>query len=356
MKRIKFLLMAFMAMTLSTGLVACSDDDKSSSNFEKYMKAVDSQVKSKKAKSGNKKALLLVAFGSTWENAHKTFKGIVADYESDASFKDYDVYFAFTSAICINRAAAAENTAARNFYAPNFWLHALGNAKYNEIIVQSMQVIPGEEYSRVINYIKDFANNSLGDLDDKYLSKVTLKLGTPLLNNEEDVANTARVINSLYQAQAAKGVVAFMGHGNPDSYDTYKANIRYTQLEEALQTYSPNYFVGTVDMPGNYKQDVLERMKEAGINSGTVNTYPLMSIAGDHAHNDMAGEGEEYWDASEEDSEDNSWYEFFTHKGYSVKSNLKGLLEVSQIRQLWINHTKNPVELEDYYHSMYPEE
>ena len=219
-----------------------------------------------------------------------------------------------------------------------------------------MQVIPGEEYSRVINYIKDFANNSLGDLDDKYLSKVTLKLGTPLLNNVEDVANTARVINSLYQAQAAKGVVAFMGHGNPDSYDTYKANIRYTHLEEALQTYSPNYFVGTVDMPGNYKQDVLERMKEAGINSGTVNTYPLMSIAGDHAHNDMAGEGEEYWDASEEDSEDNSWYEFFTHKGYSVKSNLKGLLEVSQIRQLWINHTKNPVELEDYYHSMYPEE
>ena len=109
-------------------------------------------------------------------------------------------------------------------------------------------------------------------------------------------------------------------------------------------------------MPGNYKQDVLERMKEAGFNSGTVNTYPLMSIAGDHAHNDMAGEGEEYWDASEEDSEDNSWYEFFTHKGYSVKSNLKGLLEVSQIRQLWINHTKNPVELEDYYHSMYPEE
>ena len=45
--------MAFMAMTLSAGLVACSDDDKSSSNFEKYMKAVDSQVKSKKAKSGN---------------------------------------------------------------------------------------------------------------------------------------------------------------------------------------------------------------------------------------------------------------------------------------------------------------
>lgn len=352
MMKIKSILIATMAIVASAmTFTSCSDDDDVENNYTAYQSAVDTQVQAQKK---NSKAILLVAFGSTWQQAYDAFDTTLAEYK--ATFNGYDVYLSFSSAICINRAAAAENTAARNFYAPNFWLHALGNAKYNEIIVQSMQVIPGEEYSRVINYIKDFANNSLGDLDDKYLSKVTLKLGTPLLNNVEDVANTARVINSLYQAQAAKGVVAFMGHGNPDSYDTYKANIRYTQLEEALQTYSPNYFVGTVDMPGNYKQDVLERMKEAGINSGTVNTYPLMSIAGDHAHNDMAGEGEEYWDASEEDSEDNSWYEFFTHKGYSVKSNLKGLLEISQIRQLWINHTKNPVELEDYYHSMYPEE
>ena len=65
MKRIKFLLMAFMAMTLSASLVACSDDDKSSSNVEKYKKCVDSNVKGNKAECGNEKALLLVTFGST---------------------------------------------------------------------------------------------------------------------------------------------------------------------------------------------------------------------------------------------------------------------------------------------------
>jgi sirohydrochlorin cobaltochelatase len=81
-----------------------------------------------------------------------------------------------------------------------------------------------------------------------------------------------------------------------------------------------------------------------------------MSIAGDHAHNDIAGEGEDYWDPNHEESEDNSWYEYFTHKGYSVTSNLVGLLECPTVRQLWENHTKKPVELEDYYHSMYPEE
>jgi sirohydrochlorin cobaltochelatase len=109
-------------------------------------------------------------------------------------------------------------------------------------------------------------------------------------------------------------------------------------------------------MPENYKQDVLARMQEAGITSGKMNLYPLMSICGDHGHNDMAGQGSDYWDAEDEESEDNSWFEYFSHKGYAPQSNLIGLLEVESLRNLWIEHTKHPVELEDYYHSMYPEE
>ena len=99
-------------------------------------------------------------------------------------FKDYDIYVSYSSAICINRAAAGEHKAegaeVRNYYAPNFWLHGFGAARYDEIVVQSLQVIPGEEFTRVVNYMKDFMNNSLGDLDDKYLSQVSLKLGAPL--------------------------------------------------------------------------------------------------------------------------------------------------------------------------------
>ncbi len=158
-----------------------------------------------------------------------------------------------------------------------------------------------------------------------------------------------------------------MGHGNPDNYDTFKANVRYTQLEEALQKLNPNYFVGTVDMPDNYKQDVMARMQEKGINSGKVSLHALMSIAGDHAHNDIAGgalEGQdedEYWKPMAPESEDVSWYEFFKHAGYepivpiSGKHPL-GLLELEGVQKVWISHTKNAEFLEDAYHSMYPEE
>ena len=114
-------------------------------------------------------------------------------------------------------------------------------------------------------------------------------------------------------------------------------------------------------MPGNYKQDVLERMQKKGFDSGKMFLHALMSIAGDHAHNDMAGEGEEYWHAGDPESEENSWYEFFSHKDYEVSVPLSGkhplgLLELSGILNVWISHTKNAEFLEDAYHSMYPEE
>lgn len=359
--KIKSLLIAMAAVVATAvGFSSCSDDE--TNNYTNYQNSVDAQVKAQKTRSGNDKAILLVAFGSTWQQAFDAFDATKKAYEN--KFPGYDVYVSYSSAICINRAAKGEHNAdgaeTRLYYAPNFWLHAFGSAKYDEIVVQSLQVIPGEEFNRVINYMKDFMNNYLGDLDDKYLSEVSLKLGSPLLTDaDKDVNDCAKALDAAYGNYAKQGVVAFMGHGNPDTYDSYKANIRYTQLEEALQAINPNYFVGTVDMPDNYKNNVMERMQEAGINKGVVTLHPLMSIAGDHANNDMAGVGEEYWDEEEPESEDNSWYEYFNHNGYQSKSIVKGLLEVPGVLAIWMQHTKDAVDgdaLEDYYHSMFPEE
>ncbi len=366
MKKIKSLMFALMAVSLVLGFTACSSDDDDNSkidnNYTVYQNAVNQTVKSQKK---NSKVILLVAFGSTWQQAYDAFDSTVEAYKK--AFPSYDVFLSFSSAICINRAAAGENVSPRNFYAPPFWLNAFAQdgVKYSEIVVQSLQVIPGEEYTRVINYIKDFANNSNGDIDDKYLSGVTLRLGVPLLQDaESDVNEVAKQLNTLYSAQAKEGVVAFMGHGNPDSYDTYKANVRYTQLEEALQAYSKNYFVGTVDMKENFKTHVLARMIASGYKSGKVYCHPLMSIDGDHGHNDMAGD-DDAWDngyeANDEgEVEDTSWKKFFSRMGYTCDNSTmieKGLLELGSIRQVWMNHTKDAINGEplDFYHSKNPE-
>ena len=378
MKKTKFMTAALLAV-LTLGLVSC-DPYNEQYNYNAYQRSVNETVKSQKK---NNKVILLVAFGSTWQQAFDAFDATVAAYKQ--SFPGYDVFLSFSSAICINRAAAGENAAdgaeVRNYYAPPFWLTAFAQkgVMYNEIVVQSLQVIPGEEYGRVINYIKDFANNANGDLDDDYLSNVKLKLGVPLLQDpEKDVNDVASALHNLYKSQATNDIVAFMGHGNPDEYDTYKANVRYTQLEEALQALSPHYFVGTVDMMENFKPHVYERMAEAGLNTGNRKVYlhPLMSIDGDHGHNDMAGddlpekfEGKSYTfadlmaEANEEgEVEDCSWKVFFGAKGSGFTCDNstmieKGLLELPTIRQIWMNHTKDAINGEplDYYHSKNPE-
>ena len=393
MKQIKHLVMAFAAVCLTAGLSSCEKEKEvikevpvekivekevevivektdtvtviDESNWAKYQSIVTADVLSQKK---HDKAILLVAFGSTWDQAYDAFDTTIDAYK--AAFGDYDVFLSYSSAICINRAAAGENTEPRYYYAPPFWLNAFADedVQYDEIVVQSLQVIPGEEYTRVINYIKDFANNANGDLDDDYLAGVTLKLGVPLLQDaEEDVALVAKELNALYSDEAAEGVVAFMGHGNPDSYDTYKANVRYTQLEEALQTYSKNYFVGTVDMMGNFKTNVWARMTAAGITSGKVYCHPLMSIDGDHGHNDMAGDDDENWDGEkftpneEGEVEDTSWKMYFQHLGYECNDDTMlpfGLLELPTVRQVWMNHTQDAIDGDplDYYHSKNPEE
>ena len=394
MKQIKYLVMAFAAVCFTVGIASCEKEKEvikevekpveviktdtvtvvekdtvtviDESNWAKYQKLVTDDVKANKK---NDKVILLVAFGSTWEQAFDSFDTTIEAYKT--AFPDYDIFLSYSSAICINRAAAGENTDPRFYYAPPFWLNAFADEKvqYDEIVVHSLQVIPGEEYTRVINYIKDFANNANGDLDDEYLSQVVLKLGVPLLQDaEEDVNLVAKELNALYSDKAAEGVVAFMGHGNPDSYDTYKANVRYTELETALQKFSKNYFVGTVDMMGNFKTNVWARMTAAGITSGKVYCHPLMSIDGDHGHNDMAGDDDDNWEDGvgftpneEGEVEDTSWKMYFQHLGYECNDDTMinlGLLELPTIRQVWMNHTQAAIDGDplDYYHSKNPEE
>jgi sirohydrochlorin cobaltochelatase len=368
MKQIKFLMLAMMAFIASATFTACSsdDDNNNQSNYEKYQQAVNQTVKSQKKSS---KVILLVAFGSTWEQAYDTFDKVVDDYK--ASFSGWDVYLSFSSAICINNARAGENVAPKDYYDPEHWLTAIGLAGYQQVVVQSLQVIPGEEYRRVRDsYVKDFMNNRNADFTNAYMKSLdkNVVVGTPLMAEESDAQTLANTLNNEADIKAAlsQGIVAFMGHGNPEGYDYYGGNVRYLQLEEYLRAISSNYYVGTVDMDETYAEDVLDHIAggtfdyQIGDVTKTI-TYPensnkkaqlfvLMSIAGDHAHNDMA-----------DDKDDESWFSLFNGAGIETaayetgfkeacwkqyKSGdeyIPGLAERSAVRKLWMNHTREAI-------------
>ena len=366
MKKIKFLMVAMMAFIASATFTACSDDDDNTqSNYEKYQQTVNQTVNSQKKSD---KVILLVAFGSTWEQAYDTFDQIVADYKSQ--FTGWDVYLSFSSAICINNARAGENVTPKDYYDPEHWLTAIGLAGYKQVVIQSLQVIPGEEYRRVRDtYVKDFMNNRNGDFTDSYMKSLDLNVvvGTPLMAEESDAQNLATVLNQESDIQAAvqQGIVAFMGHGNPEGYDYYGGNIRYLQLEDYLRALNQNYYVGTVDMDQTFAADVLQHIAggtfkyEVGdvtkqvtyaANSATkAQLYPLMSIAGDHAHNDMA-----------DPDDDESWYSLFNEANIettayettfatpcwrnkteiAANGYIPALGERAAVRRLWMNHTR----------------
>ena len=369
MKQIKFLMLAMMAFIASATFTACSSDDDNNntqSNYEKYQQAVNQTVKSQKKSN---KVILLVAFGSTWEQAYDTFDKVVEDYK--AQFSGWDVYLSFSSAICINNARAGENVDPKDYYDPEHWLTAIGLAGYQQVVVQSLQVIPGEEYRRVRDsYVKDFMNNRNGDFTDAYMKSLDLNVvvGTPLMAEESDAKTLATTLNNEadIKAAVAQGIVAFMGHGNPEGYDYYGGNVRYLQLEEYLREISENYYVGTVDMDETYAEDVLDHIAGgtfdyqigdvtksityAANGNSKAQLFVLMSIAGDHAHNDMA-----------DDEDDESWYSLFNEAGIETQAYetnyteacwkkyksgeeyIPGLAERSAIRKLWMNHTREAI-------------
>ena len=371
MKQIKFLMLAMLAFVTSATFTACSSDDddnkSTQSNYDKYQQAVNQTVNSQKKSD---KVILLVAFGSTWEQAYDTFDKVVDDYK--ANFSGWDVYLSFSSAICINNARAGENVDPKDYYDPEHWLTAIGLAGYKQVVVQSLQVIPGEEYRRVRDsYVKDFMNNRNGDFTDAYMKSLDRQVvvGTPLMAEESDAKTLATTLNNEADVKAAvsQGIVAFMGHGNPEGYDYYGGNVRYLQLEDYLRALNTNYYVGTVDMDETYAEDVLAHIGggiydyEVGDmgyrqNYGEPNQskkaqlFVLMSIAGDHAHNDMA-----------DDEDDESWYSLFNAAGIETaayetnfteacwkkyKSGdeyIPGLAERSSVRKLWMNHTREAI-------------
>ena len=351
MKLTKFFAMAAVAaMTLS--MAACSKDDPVvdpdpvpapvvESAWDKKMNAVTAEVKAKKSKAS---ALLLVSFGSTWEEPQKTFQKVVNEYKK--AFPDRDVYFSFTSEIIMNRVAANDELTSKGFgpyYSPLFYMLALGNAGYTQIDVQSLHVIPGEEFLRVQSVVKDFHNTDQDGDGKREFEGVKVSIGTPLLYSIEDVTNVAKILHDKVGKQYVEDncVVAFMGHGNPEDYNQMDGNQRYLDMETELQKLDPHYFVATVDMEGNFIDEMIERMEVNGYTPDKVKKvklHPLMSIAGDHINNDMAAGPE-----AEPEEEDGFWRYELTKAGYDCQLEdciMLGLGEYPELVNIWIEHTK----------------
>ncbi len=255
----------------------------------------------------NKKAVLVVSFGTSYNDSREKTIGAVEKKVAEA-FPDYDQKRAFTSQIIIDKVAKRDGEKIDNVTEA---MQKLVDEGYGTVVVQPTHVMNGEEYDEMRELIAPFEKNF-----------VSIKYGQPLLTSSDDYATVIEAIaKETPQLQDKTCAVVFMGHGTE-----HFANATYSALDYRFKALGyNNAFVGTVE---GYPD--LDKIKAdlANFKPKKVVLIPLMIVAGDHANNDMAGD------------EEDSWKTQLKKEGYEVECVIKGLGEYSGIQDAFVEHCK----------------
>lgn len=231
-----------------------------------------------------KQAILAVGFGTTHEDAEQSCIRPV-EAALGAAFPDWEVRRAWTSRMIIKR-MAARGVVIENEQEALDRLKAEG---YGRIAVASTHIIPGQEYDRLM------------------AAAGTLPVSAPLLSDEDDLRWMAGLLGDIADQEGRTLLV--MGHGTE-----HRANATYAALRALLpETVKLACVEGEYDLDSIL--DALERVP-----GKRLTLIPLMLVAGDHAKNDLAGDGD-------------SWKTRLEARGFDVTARLQGLGSMAAVQQ-----------------------
>jgi sirohydrochlorin cobaltochelatase len=255
------------------------------------------------------KAILLVAFGSSEESAQISFENI--DKSVKKAYPDIPVKWAYTSHI-IRKKLASQG---KLLDSPEVALAKMVDEGFTHVAVQSLHTIAGAEYHDLRKVVGSF--KAMGGFE-------SIILGYPMLATQKDMARTVDAILATIPKERKKDeAVVLMGHGTH-----HPANAFYAALMFQVQLKDPNVYIGTVE--GYPELDtVLALLRKNQIKKAYL--MPFMSVAGDHAKNDMAGD------------EDDSWKTIITKEGIECVPVLKGTAEFEQFVDIWVDHLGGPL-------------
>lgn len=223
----------------------------------------------------NKDAILVMTFGTTYADTRaKTIDATIAEIQ--AAHPGTKVVTAYTSHIVIDRVKKKEGI---TIPTPEEALEQLRADGYTRVCMTSLDVIPGIEYAYKMGVYQNNKHN---------FKKATLAY--PLLywqgqeEQDDDVAQFIDALAQQFPQTAADEGIVLMAHGTPQI-----ANAYYSVLQLKLQEKGyTNVFIDTVEGWPNLEWTV-KQLKANNIKKITI--MPMMMVAGDHANNDMAGDG-----------------------------------------------------------------
>lgn len=247
--------------------------------------------------------ILLAAFGSGSVQGESTLK--LFDAKVRERFPDIPVRWAFTSELLRGRLAVArKKTDSVPKALKKMWFE-----KFSHVVVQPLQIIPGNEYAELQAQVL-----ALQESDTHAL------VGAPLLASAADVELAAQaIIAHLPPERRADEAVILMGHGARHS-----AVSRYADLYQAVQALDPHVHVGTMNGAAQLEH-ILPRLAPPSP-TARVWLMPLLSVVGRHTLDDMAGKNPQ------------SWYSRIDAAGFICIPILKGTAEYAAFITIWLDH------------------
>jgi sirohydrochlorin cobaltochelatase len=272
-------------------------------------------------------AILLVMFGTSYPEAQAAYENIKRIYKKE--FPGSNIQIAFTSDYIRRKIKDRDGISIDN---PLTALSRLNDEGYVNVVVQSLHVIPGEEF----HDMADIVENAKG-IEGKFGFK-NIVVGAPLLMKNGDCRNVSAALALKFDDITAKAdrtsqkspryadetAIVFMGHGTD-----HPANRVYSQMARVLAEDHKNVFMGTVEGYPTF-DEMLKSLEESKVKN--VRLMPFMIVAGDHALNDLAG------------NESKSWKSMLEKKGFAVEFNLKGMGENDAIADIFVQHTKKALD------------
>ena len=260
-----------------------------------------------------KEGVLLVAFGTSVPEALPSFKAVDASFK--AAFPDTPVVWSYTSQI-IRKKLAEQGKPVGGI---SDGLAALAEAGVKVVRVQSLHVMPGEEFTELERAVLLDIQKHPGRFEAVYL-------GRPLLESHKDALSVAKAVLADMGGKRRKDeAVVLMGHGQAHG----RADLVFEGTRATFRESDPLVFMATVegargidDLPAELKAHKVRK----------VWLQPLMVVAGDHARNDLAGDGED------------SWASKLRAAGFKVETNLRGLGEVPGVRDIFVDHARQNVD------------
>lgn len=255
-------------------------------------------------------AILLAAFGSRLPAAEASLAAMRRSAES--LHPGFRVETALTSGT-VRGHKAAQGGQARS---PEDLLRQLLGEGVRRLAVQSLHVVPGNEYLSLKRLVEKFRA-----LPDGF---ARLELGRPLLGDSGDIAPAARALLSVLPPERKPSeAVLLMGHGTRG-----RANEAYAELGRELKALDRLVLIGALEAEPGLEEKVAE-LKALG--AGTVHLMPLLFARGKHAETDMAGRGE------------GSWRTGLERAGFQCRTHLRGAGEEPALAALWLDHLREAV-------------